>query len=262
MFEHHRQSVEKMVEYFQADPDIIALVLGGSVAKGTEREDSDLDALVVVTDDKYEALKKENRLSEAIFGHCAYEKGYFDVKYFPKAYLMEVARQGSDPARAAWASAQVLYCRDGEIKGLIEKIPVYPSEEVEDKMLSYLGAFMLNGKYFWPISAGNPLLRTRAATDVVLFGWKMLLLENQVFFPCIRGLEKAVEALPNKPDGIVDLGNRLLTELTDEAMDAFFNAIVMAVRRHMPEDYSTMLSRYTEDNELWWYHRRPLIAEW
>ena len=49
MYQHHLDSIEKMKEYFRPTEGIIALVLGGSVAKGNERPDSDLDALVILT---------------------------------------------------------------------------------------------------------------------------------------------------------------------------------------------------------------------
>ena len=42
MYQHHLDSIEKMKEYFRPTEGIIALVLGGSVAKGNERPDSDL----------------------------------------------------------------------------------------------------------------------------------------------------------------------------------------------------------------------------
>ena len=60
MYQHHLDSIEKMKEYFRPTEGIIALVLGGSVAKGNERPDSDLDALVILTPEAY-----DKKLAEA-----------------------------------------------------------------------------------------------------------------------------------------------------------------------------------------------------
>ena len=80
MYQHHEESLKIMEKMFREREGVIALVFGGSVAKGMERPDSDLDGMVIVTDACYEELAKENRLAEVIPGHCTYEGGYFDVK--------------------------------------------------------------------------------------------------------------------------------------------------------------------------------------
>ena len=72
MFKHHEESIQNLIAYFSDDQSVLAIILGGSVAKGIERADSDIDAAVVVTDQYYTELVKESRLSEDIFGHCTY----------------------------------------------------------------------------------------------------------------------------------------------------------------------------------------------
>ena len=47
MYQHHEESIENMKEFFKKQ-DVIALILIGSVAKGTERADSDLDCAVIL----------------------------------------------------------------------------------------------------------------------------------------------------------------------------------------------------------------------
>lgn len=89
----------------------IALILGGSVAKGTERSDSDLDGLVVVSDEIYEEKKKANATAETINGFCTYEGGYFDIKYLTKGFLEDAAEKGSEPARNVFDKCKVLAAR-------------------------------------------------------------------------------------------------------------------------------------------------------
>ncbi len=54
----------------------IALILAGSVAKGTERADSDLDGMVIVSEEEYAEKEKNNTTTETIDGFCTYEGGY------------------------------------------------------------------------------------------------------------------------------------------------------------------------------------------
>lgn len=46
MYKHHEESLENLKQYFSDREEVIALIFGGSVAKGCERPDSDLDAMV------------------------------------------------------------------------------------------------------------------------------------------------------------------------------------------------------------------------
>lgn len=87
MYKHHEDSIENLINYYKDTEGVIAVVLDGSVVKGNARADSDIDAIVVVTEDKFAELKAQNRMTEVIGGHCTYEGGYFDVKYKTKALL-------------------------------------------------------------------------------------------------------------------------------------------------------------------------------
>ena len=49
MYQHHEESLKILEDMFRGREEVIALVFGGSVAKGMERPDSDLDAMVIVT---------------------------------------------------------------------------------------------------------------------------------------------------------------------------------------------------------------------
>jgi len=259
---HHEESIENLIAYFRDDSEVLAVVLGGSVAKGLARADSDLDVLVVVTDDRLAELVGEGRLSECIHGHCTYEGGYFDIKYMSLDYLHAVAEKGSEPSRSAWLQARCLFSRVAGVEALISRIGVFQEAERDEKMLSFYSALMLNAHYFWVVSQGNTYLRTRAASDIVLFGFRMLLQEAGVLFSCHKGLEKQIDALPEKPEAILEKSNRLLTELSDTAMRDFADAITSFIRYKPPENPSALLTRYIDDNELWWYKQRPVIAEW
>lgn len=262
MYEHHRQSIENLIEYFKQEPGIIAVILGGSVAKGCERPDSDLDALVVTTDEHYAWLERENRLTECIHGHCTYEKGYFDVKYCTVDYLKELAERGSEPSRNAYLSSKCLYTIDPEIHGLIEKIPVFQKAEKQEKMLSFYSAFSLNFGYFWNSSEGNPYLKTRVVADIVLYGLRLLLEENEVLYPCHKALVQTVAKLENKPEGLMEKLDAFLSNPVERTKNDFVNSILGFIEYKPPADYAEVLTRYTDDNELWWYKHRPSIVEW
>ncbi len=261
MYRHHEESMENLVRLYRGDESVLAIVLGGSIAKGLERPDSDIDAIIVVTEAKYRALTAERRLSECVFGHCTYEKGYFDIKYCTKAYLAATAERGSEPSRYAFTGSRCLFARDPEIEPMIAAIPVFQTAQKAEKMLSFYSAYALNSGYFWRASADNPYLRHRAAAEAALFGLRLVLQEEEILFPCQKNLWVMIQSLPGT-EALLAACEAFLKALTDEALQAYSEALFARIRYRPPEDYSQTLTRFIDDMELWWYKERPLIAEW
>ena len=106
MYLHHKESIEKLKEYFIGQEGVSAIVLDGSVVKGNARPDSDIDAVIVVTEERFARLSAEGKFAEVIAGYCTYEGGYFDIKYKTKAFLQEAAIRASEPTRNAFVNAQ------------------------------------------------------------------------------------------------------------------------------------------------------------
>lgn len=262
MYEHHQQSINNLIDYFKDDNEVIAIILGGSIAKECARPDSDIDAIVVVTEDKYIQLEKDNKLSECIVGHCTYNKGYFDIKYCTEKYLKSVKEYGSEPSRNAFDSSRCLFCKNIYIEEWIKKIPVFQTKEKEEKLLSFYSALSLNSGYFWGASVNNNYLKVRTASDIVLFGFRLLLQKNEVLFPCHKALLQTISNLQNKPEDIVNIANKFLTSLSDESKNDFVTSILNFINYNPPSNYAEILTRYIYDNELWWYTDRPVIAEW
>ena len=262
MLEHHKESINNLIKYFENNSSVISVVLGGSVAKNCARPDSDIDAIVVVTDEKHAALEKDNKLAECIFGHCTYEKGYFDIKYTTMGYLKAVAEKGSEPSRNAFLSSVCILGENEEVLDLIKRIPVFQKHEKSDKMLSFYSALMLNKGYFWGLSNNNTYLKSKVASDIVLFALRLLLQHNEVLFPCHKALLETVGKLENKPQSIIEKVDCFLTGLTDESKNDFVDTVLGFIDYTPPNNHAEVLTRFIDDNELWWYKQRPVIAEW
>lgn len=144
-YPHHRKALEELVRIFSSKDGVIALVLGGSLARGRERADSDIDAMAVVTDAFYEEKKRELHTAEMIsMGDCAYPGGYFDLKYMTKDYIRDAANKGSEPTRSSFLGSKVLFSADPEVTELVGKIPIFQKQEVEEKMLSFYSDLQLS----------------------------------------------------------------------------------------------------------------------
>lgn len=184
---------------------MIAIVLDGSIVKGNARPDSDVDAIVVVTQEKYEALKAENRLAEVIAGHCTYEGGYFDIKYKTKRIMERAALHASEPTRNAFVKAKVIYATDSEIQPLVEKIASYPEAERAEKVKCFNANLQLNRGYFlYCVKEDNAYMRAHLAQEIVYSVYRLILAENRELFPCNRRLEGTVQKCKRRPENILD----------------------------------------------------------
>lgn len=262
MYQHHIDSLENLKKYFSDKEDVIALIFGGSVAKGCERPDSDIDAMVVLTDESYEERRKQNAIAETIDGYCTYEGGYFDVKYMTKQFLIDAAQMGSEPARNAFVKAQVLFSKDPEISDIVSRIPVFQRAEKEEKMLSFYSDFWLNYYYFLKSCPINGYMKLHAVNEVIYSIYRMVLQENEILFPSNRNLEEFVENISEETAELVKLGRKFAFSQEMEDADAFVEYFLRNTTYQKPEDIGKILSRYAADFEQWWRVPRPNINEW
>lgn len=262
MYQHHIESIENLIQYFTGKKEVIALIFGGSVAKGCERPDSDLDAMVVLTEEAYELRHKENRTAETIGGYCTYEGGYFDVKYMTKQFLKDAAEKGSEPARNAFVKARVLFTRDDEIPQIAAEIPVFQKKEKEEKMLSFYSDFWLNYYYFLKSCPLDGYMKLHAVNEVIYSIYRMILQEHEILFPSNRRLEEFVQGISPETAKLVSLGRVCAGTQEMADVDRFVECFLKLTSYQAPVDIGRVLSQYTTDFEQWWRVPRPNINEW
>lgn len=263
MYNYHKESILKFVEYFKKDNSVEGIVLIGSLARKCEKAFSDIDIVMVVTESRYEQLRKGNRICEINTTLCTYENGYFDLKYFTNNILKSISKRGSEPSRYAFTDAVVLYAKGEELQKIISEIPIFQESERLEKLHSFYSAFTLAHSYYWGESKNNSYLKLRSASDIVLFGLRLLLEDARVLFPCQKALLKSIEQLPYPTADLLNAIERFTHDLTDETKTCFINLIHENLRDYTPSnEIDQIITQHVVDNEQWWLNTRPLIAEW
>jgi len=262
MYKHHEDSLRIMVEYYRNQKGVIAFIFGGSVAKGMERPDSDLDGMVVVSEEEFSKRVANNTCTEIIRGKCTYPEGYFDVKYITKDFLKLAAEKASEPTRNSFVGSQVMFSDDSEIAPLVEKIPIFQKQEKEEKLLSFYADMMMNYNYYWKKCNIENYMKIRTASEIVYCMYRLILQENEILFPCNRRLEEYAEMAPDKPENIVEMCKEFSNTLEDNLLDKIMEAYHGWTKWNYPTDKSIISSRKQLDFEKWWYISRPLIGEW
>ncbi len=143
----------------------------------------------------------------------------------------------------------------------VKRIPVYPEHERQYRIDAFMAQMYLNKIYFWPegIRRGDPYLRVRAASEIVLFGGRLVLAYNRILFPCQRRLIEYVAAAPQKPEGVCEVAYKFLAEQTPAAMEEFCNLIESFADWNVRTDLG---NNYERDVEMNWFTRKIGVAEW
>ena len=246
MYKHHEESIVKMAEYYRENPEIIALFLIGSVATGTERPDSDLDGVAVVSPEYYAEKEAGVGTMEVVRGKCTYQEGYFDIHFLTKDIMKNLASSGSEPMRNMFSCARPLFCNDAELIPLAASIPIYPQKEKSEKLLQYYCTLKMFYRYFWKVCKPEGYARAHIADGMVYSLYRLLLVENEVLFPGFRKLETAVMKAPKKPDGIVEKSRKFLQTLTDDDCLAILDAYEAWTSYDYPKDDAIISNNFKD----------------
>jgi len=261
MFEHHRRTIDRLTKRFESDPNYLALLIGGSIAKGREKEDSDVDFMLISTPEECVRRAQTGNYQYYATDLCDYPGGYVDGKVVDLAFLREVADHGSEPARSAFAGALTAFSRLPELGEVLARIPVYQESEYAEKATSFC-ALVEGLRWFIPEAEkrDDRYLLLHAASDLALFGGRLILAHNRILYPYHKWFTWELERAPRKPEGFMAGFHALLSQPGRATAEPFCEAVLSYA--DWPRSPHGWPSRFIEDNEWNWRGRKPPIEDW
>ncbi len=224
--DHHQRAIERLADAYRDDPRFRAIIIGGSIAKGYARDDSDVDFLIVASDEAFERHLAARDLFINRRDLCDYEGGYVDGKIINLAFLTQLAEMGNEPSRAAFEGAFVAYSHEADLDALLQRIPVYPEAGHDERIRAFYSMSFIQ---HWLIHEaerhGNRYTLTRATSQLALFTGRLILAHNRRLFPYHKWLPKALESAPDKPDGLMECFHDLLKEPRGDRATALFERV-------------------------------------
>ena len=201
---HHQRAIDRLVEAYEDDERFVAVIIGGSVAKGYARLDSDVDFMIVATDGEYARRDAVDDLFINRRDLCDYDGGFVDGKVIDLTYLRDVADYGNEPSRAAFQGAFTAFCHEPQIEDLLPTIPVYPEKDHDRRIKAFYSmAFIQNWLMGEARRHDNSYTILRAASQLSLYAGRLILAHNRVLYPFHKWLMRALEDAPDKPDGFM-----------------------------------------------------------
>jgi hypothetical protein len=258
---HHDQTIAAFTDHQAGLPDTVAVVVVGSVARGDERPDSDVDVYLVITDDAYAAAGRAGAIAYVSHTGVTYDGGYVDVKLASPGYLRAAVDHGDDPTRASFDSAQVTFDSTGELVGLLALMTELPDAAWSHRIYSYRAQLELYGGYFLgqAENRGDRFLLQHSAVHAGLAAGRCALAQHHRFFRGQKYLSRDLAGLTALPAGFLAawtamveapaaVAARRLTEIVDEwfgdrltvdeSLSAFIVANELAWLRHeIPPEY-------------------------
>jgi len=256
----HERLIARACERFSPDPDLLALVVGGSVAHGLASPESDLDLMLVYSDAAAAARHEQGEL--AIFDDTLadYEGGYLDAKVISPAFIDEVARHGSEPARWAFEDAFVAFSR---VEGMEERIAAaaaYPEQEREEKLRDFVAHVMLMEWFMCEAERrSDRYLASFAGSRLALYAGRTVLALNRLLYPHHKWFLWQLERAPSKPDGLLEQIDAVLATPTSETASELASNVTAFSALDLP--MSEAVSRFIRRSEWNWRDGDPPLED-
>jgi len=259
--DHHQRTIDRLADAYRDDPRFRGLIIGGSVAKGCAREDSDVDFLIIATDEDFKRRRAERDLFINRTDLSDYDGGFVDGKIINLAFLKDLAEKGNEPSRAAFEGAFVAYSHVSDLDAMLQRIPVYPEAGHNERIRAFYSmAFMQHWFIHEAERHGNRYTLTRAASQLALFTGRLILAHNRRLFPYHKWLPRALESVPEKPNDLMACFNDLLNDPCGDRATALFERV-----RDFQDWGVSDLEAYTwfmTDVEWSWMSGRTPVEDW
>jgi len=259
--EHHQKTIDKLADAYRDNPAFRALIIGGSVAKGFARADSDVDFMIIATDEEYEPRVARRDLFINRQDLSDYEGGYVDGKIINLDFLKNVAEKGNEPSRAAFEGAIVAFSHIPELDALLANIPVYPEAGHNERIKAfYCMAFMQHWLMNEAQRHKNQYAILRAASQLALFAGRLILAHNRRLYPFHKWLPATLETVDDKPEGFMGHFNAVLQTPSTKHATALFECV-----QNFRDWGISDLDAYTwfmTDVEWSWMHGTTPMEDW
>lgn len=247
--QHHDKAIAAGIARFSVRPGTIAILLIGSLARGEERIDSDVDLCLITSNGRSP--------TEAGFAESAsdiYEKGLFDVKVLSIDQVRLASRVADDQLRSAFNRARVLWTASAELERELAVLLDAIARPEEERWVSLQAAFISQAAIhaYYYVGEGEKLGRRmmmhHGAVHFAFAVSRAILALNRVTFAGPKYLQALLECCSiTLPHLVPRLLAFLEAPTANEATSIYCDLWALT---DWPIDTKQILSRYIEDNEF------------
>lgn len=262
-YPHHQESIERFIELIKEKPEFLAVVLSGSISRGEERENSDIDVYLVVTEEEFARRSQNQELS--YFNHkvCTYEGGYIDGKIITYDFLKKAAEYGSEPTRTSFFGGITVWSKVPGLEEVVKRIPEFEEEIRESKLRSFYAQILVWGNYMAKegIKKDNPFLTQRSVNELILFSARYILCYNRILFPGFKPMMKAVMGCNKIPEGFVEKTEKLLLSADWKDIKRYVK-MMLEFADEGTVSFEQAVGIFVQESESNWLDGKPSVEDW
>lgn len=260
MFKHHEETIKNVADKLKKDHEVLAMLVSGSIAHGFAREDSDVDIMIVVSEENLAIRSQNGQKTYFERESCTYEGGYIDGKYISLNFIKKVAEMGSEPARFAFEGVMIAFSNIDGLQELLNSVVRYPTEAKTDRIERFYAQLQA---WRWycdeALKKGNAYLLNFAVSNLILFAGRLILAHNETLYPYHKWFLQVLEDVPSKPENLMENIQNTLKEPVAEHIEALFRCVVDF--RDWNASSLNWPVLFMNDSELNWLDGKTPIAD-
>ena len=219
-----KETINKLIEYASTDKSIVALILCGSLAKGTETDQSDIDVFTVVTDARFNKEKSNKNYFWGTDFDSNEFKVEIDGKIIPKDFLSKVWKLGNESIKHTLYYSKVIYSIDDDVEKLLQD-KSYISNDKKNENIRKFYSLMKSCRYSADDDLENILFVNKCIYDTVFYACRLVLAYNDILYPCVKNLHKELNICSKLPNNFINLMNEVLTSYSFDKMVKFYDCV-------------------------------------
>ena len=214
------QTIEMLKNDVKKHNFVLGLILCGSLAKDTGNKASDVDIIVIVNDEEYEKRKLiKNYFCGTLFEQSNYPV-YVDGKIVNKNYLKKIWSEGNECVKNTFSEVKFLYSKDNEIEELLKNIDKTNYSKGENIKKFY--SLMKSCKLKADDDINNILQIKYCIFYTVFFACRLVLEHNNIYYPCIKNMEKELIKCKYKPEEFIENMHKVLKTYSFNDLETFY----------------------------------------
>ena len=253
---------EKTIELIKNDArkhkSITGIILCGSLAKNTENENSDVDIFVIVDNNKFEKRKlTKDYFVGTIFNQSNYPV-YIDGKIINKDFLRKIWTEGNECIKNTFSQVKLIYSIDNEIDELIKIMDTtnYSKDENIRKFYSLMKSYKLKADD----DMDNIIQIKHSIFFTVFFACRLVLAHNDIFYPCVKNMEKEIRNCINKPKNFLEKIHKVLETYSFDELEKFYEETEEYFKEYRFDD--KIRRGYVIENECYWFLEKSHIVKY
>lgn len=260
MYIHHKESIKNISEKLKKNSEVLGVLIGGSIAHGFESENSDIDIMIIISNEDYKNREKTGDIHYWEKESCTYDEGYIDGKYISLDFMNKVAYNGSEPARFAFDGTFIAFSKIEGLQELINKIAKYPINQKDENIKRFLAQVNAWNWYFYEAKKHeNEYLINHSISNLILFGGRLILAYNERLYPYHKWFLRVLQEVKFKPENIIENINNVLNKKDTDSIETFYNCIVNFTEWGFSDlDWA---SQFMADSELNWLEGKAPISD-